>query len=71
MPFIYGVGGWLYLAVAAAVSIGFSGYAFALWRHASDALAQNTVRFSLIHLVVLFRGAAGRSLPLLTSADAA
>jgi heme o synthase len=46
--------GWLYLAVAVAVSIGFSGYAFALWRNYSDALARKTFRFSLIHLSVLF-----------------
>ena len=37
MPFIYGMSGWLYLAVAVGVSIGFSGYAFALWRNYSDA----------------------------------
>jgi protoheme IX farnesyltransferase len=54
MPFIYGMSGWLYLAVAVAVSIGFCGYAFALWRHYSDALARKTFRFSLIHLSVLF-----------------
>jgi protoheme IX farnesyltransferase len=54
MPFIYGMSGWLYLAVAVAVSIGFSGYAFALWRNYSDALARKTFRFSLIHLSVLF-----------------
>lgn len=54
MPFIYGMSGWLYLAVAIGVSIGFSGYAFALWRNYSDALARKTFRFSLIHLSVLF-----------------
>ncbi|MDM0032738.1 heme o synthase [Variovorax sp. J22P271] len=54
MPFIYGMSGWLYLAVAIGVSIGFTGYAFALWRHYSDALARKTFRFSLIHLSVLF-----------------
>jgi protoheme IX farnesyltransferase len=54
MPFIYGMSGWLYLAVAVGVSIGFTGYAFALWRHYSDALARKTFRFSLIHLSVLF-----------------
>jgi len=54
MPFIYGMSGWLYLAVAIAVSIGFTGYAFALWRNYSDALARKTFRFSLIHLSVLF-----------------
>ncbi|MDM0105081.1 heme o synthase [Variovorax sp. J22R24] len=54
MPFIYGMSGWLYLAVAVGVSIGFTGYAFALWRNYSDALARKTFRFSLIHLSVLF-----------------
>ncbi|VTU36362.1 Protoheme IX farnesyltransferase [Variovorax sp. PBL-H6] len=54
MPFIYGMSGWLYLAVAVVVSIGFTGYAFALWRSYSDMLARKTFRFSLIHLSVLF-----------------
>ncbi|SEA78306.1 heme o synthase [Variovorax sp. YR216] len=54
MPFIYGMSGWLYLVVAFGVSIGFTGYAFALWRSYSDALARKTFRFSLIHLSVLF-----------------
>ena len=54
MPFIYGMSGWLYLVVALAVSVGFTGYAFALWRQYSDALARKTFRFSLIHLSVLF-----------------
>ncbi|RST51790.1 heme o synthase [Variovorax sp. MHTC-1] len=54
MPFIYGMSGWLYLAVAIGVSIGFTGYAFALWRNYSDALARKTFRFSLVHLSVLF-----------------
>ncbi|WP_218510323.1 heme o synthase [Variovorax sp. dw_308] len=54
MPFIYGMSGWLYLAVAVGVSIGFTGYAFALWRNYSDQLARKTFRFSLIHLSVLF-----------------
>ncbi len=56
MPFIYGMSGWIYLVVALAVSILFSGYAFALWRHYSDALARKTFRVSLIHLSVLFAG---------------
>ncbi|MCY1514565.1 hypothetical protein D9M68_491100 [compost metagenome] len=40
--------------VAIGVSIGFTGYAFALWRNYSDTLARKTFRFSLIHLSVLF-----------------
>ncbi|WP_092759389.1 heme o synthase [Rhodoferax sp. OV413] len=54
MPFIYGMSSWLYLVVAIALSIGFCGYGFALWRNYSDALARKTFRFSLIHLSVLF-----------------
>jgi len=54
LPFIYGMSGWLYLAVAVAVSLGFCAYGFALWRNYSDALARKTFRFSLIHLSVLF-----------------
>jgi protoheme IX farnesyltransferase len=45
---------WLYLATAVVLSIGFTGYAFALWRNYSDELARKTFRFSLIHLSALF-----------------
>ena len=54
MPFIYGMSGWLYLFFAVLLNIGFIGYAVALWRNYSDALARKTFRFSLIHLSVLF-----------------
>ena len=54
MPFVMRMSGWFYLAVAVVLSIGFSGYAFALWRDYSDALARKTFRFSLIHLSLLF-----------------
>ena len=54
LPFIYGMSGWIYLAFAFVLSLGFCGYAFALWRNYSDALARKTFRFSLIHLSVLF-----------------
>ena len=54
MPFVFGMSSWLYLAAAVALSIGFTGYAFALWRNYSDLLARKTFRFSLIHLSVLF-----------------
>ena len=54
MPFIFKMSGWLYLAVAVVLSMGFSGYAWCLWRNYSDALARKTFRFSLIHLSVLF-----------------
>ena len=54
MPFVFGMSSWPYLVVAVALSIGFTGYAFALWRNYSDLLARKTFRFSLIHLSVLF-----------------
>jgi protoheme IX farnesyltransferase len=54
MPFVFGMSSWPYLIAAVALSIGFSAYAFALWRNYSDALARKTFRFSLIHLSVLF-----------------
>ena len=54
MPFIFKMSGWLYLVVAVVLSIGFSGYAWLLWRNYSDALARKTFRFSLIHLSALF-----------------
>ena len=54
MPFIFKMSGLLYLAVAVALSIGFTAYAWLLWRNYSDELARKTFRFSLIHLSVLF-----------------
>ena len=54
LPYLYGMSSWLYLVVALGVSIGFCGYAWALLRHYSDALARRTFRYSLIHLSVLF-----------------
>ena len=54
LPFVYGMSSWLYLAVAVALSVGFSWYGWQLLRHYSDELARKTFRFSLIHLSVLF-----------------
>jgi len=54
MPFMMRMSGWFYLVSALALGIGFCGYAFALWRTYSDALARKTFRFSLIHLSLLF-----------------
>ena len=54
MPFLYGMSSWLYLFFAVVLNIGFIGYAVALWRNYSDALARKTFRFSLIHLSALF-----------------
>ena len=54
MPFVFGMSSWLYLVAAVTLSMGFTAYAFALWRNYSDELARKTFRFSLIHLSVLF-----------------
>ena len=54
MPFVMRMSGWFYLAVAVVLSIGFTGYAYVLWRDYSDALARKSFRFSLIHLSLLF-----------------
>ena len=54
MPFAYGMSSWLYLAAAVALGIGFTAYAWRLWRAYSDELARRTFRFSLIHLSLLF-----------------
>ena len=54
LPFVIRMSSWLYLVVAVALSVGFTAYAFRLWRQYSDALARRTFRFSLIHLSVLF-----------------
>lgn len=54
LPYMLHMNGWLYLAVAVVLSVGFSAYAWALWRRYSDELARKTFRFSLIHLSLLF-----------------
>ncbi len=54
LPFIFKMSGWLYLTAAIVLGMGFSGYAWRLWRDYSDALARKTFRFSLIHLSILF-----------------
>jgi protoheme IX farnesyltransferase len=54
LPFMLRMNGWFYLVVAVGLSIGFSAYAWALWRDYSDQLARKTFRFSLIHLSLLF-----------------
>jgi len=54
LPFMLRMSGWFYLVSALLLGIGFCGYAVALWRNYSDALARKTFRFSLIHLSLLF-----------------
>jgi protoheme IX farnesyltransferase len=54
LPFVHGMSGPIYLAAALALGLGFCGYAFALWRRYSEALARQTFRFSIWHLMLLF-----------------
>ena len=54
LPFTYGMSGWLYLAAAVALNIGFLGYAIGLYRRYSDSLARKTFTFSIVYLSALF-----------------
>jgi len=54
LPFMLQMNGWFYLVSAVLLSVGFSAYAWKLWRQYSDQLARKTFRFSLIHLSLLF-----------------
>jgi protoheme IX farnesyltransferase len=54
LPFIYGMSGWIYLVSALVLGAMFLGYAVALWRRYSDALARKTFRFSIIYLMLMF-----------------
>ncbi|QMV72654.1 protoheme IX farnesyltransferase [Comamonas piscis] len=54
LPFIIQMSSWIYLVAAVVLGAGFFGYAFALWRNYSDALARKTFRFSLVYLSLLF-----------------
>jgi protoheme IX farnesyltransferase len=54
LPFLTGMSGWLYLASAVLLGLGFCGYAWKLWRNYSDELARATFRFSIWHLSLLF-----------------
>jgi heme o synthase len=54
LPFVIAMSGWPYLVAAIALGAGFIGYAFALWRRYSDALARRTFRYSIVYLAALF-----------------
>ena len=54
LPFIIQMSSVIYLAAAVVLGVGFFGYAVALLRQYSDALARKTFRFSLIYLSALF-----------------
>jgi protoheme IX farnesyltransferase len=54
LPFAYGMSGWIYLAVALALSGVFVAYAVRLFVNYSDALARRTFRYSITYLALLF-----------------
>ncbi|MFZ2648495.1 MAG: heme o synthase [Burkholderiaceae bacterium] len=54
LPYISGMSGVIYLICAIVLGVGFTRYAWQLWRHYSDALARKTFRFSILHLSLLF-----------------
>jgi protoheme IX farnesyltransferase len=56
LPFATGMAGWFYLGVAAVLDAAFLGYAIAIWRRYSDALAKRTFAFSIFYLAMLFAG---------------
>jgi heme o synthase len=56
LPFVYGMSGWIYLAFAVVLGVGFCAYGFRLWRDYSEVLARKTFRFSIWHLMLLFAG---------------
>ncbi len=54
LPYVYGMSGRLYLVSALVLGVWFVVYAWRLWRQYSDALARQTFRFSIVHLMLLF-----------------
>jgi protoheme IX farnesyltransferase len=56
LPFASGMAGWFYLGVALVLDAVFLGYAVAIWRRYSDALAKRTFGYSIFYLAMLFAG---------------
>ena len=54
LPFASGMTGVFYLASALVLDGVFLGYAIAIWRRYSDALAKRTFRYSIFYLAMLF-----------------
>ncbi len=54
LPAAIGLSGWLYLAGAAVLNLGFMRYAAKLCRRYDDELARKTFRFSIVYLALLF-----------------
>jgi protoheme IX farnesyltransferase len=54
LPFAAGMSGFFYLGMALVLDAGFLGYAIAIWRRYSDALAKRTFAYSIFYLAMLF-----------------
>src|SRR5438132_3780550 len=54
LPFASGMTGYFYLGAALVLDLVFLGYAVAIWRRYSDALAQRTFAYSIFYLAMLF-----------------
>ncbi len=54
VPFAIGMSGYVYLAAAVVLDAVFLGYAWKVWRHYSDRIAQKTFRWSIASLSLLF-----------------
>ena len=54
LPFATSMAGYFYLGAVAVLDAVFLGYAIAIWRRYSDALAQRTFGYSIFYLAMLF-----------------
>ena len=54
LPFASGMSGFFYLGAALVLDAVFLGYAVAIWRRYSDALAKRTFAYSIFYLAMLF-----------------
>jgi len=54
MPFATRMAGWFYLGAALVLDAVFLGYAVAIWRRYSDALAKATFAYSIFYLAMIF-----------------
>ena len=54
LPFASGMAGFFYLGAAIVLDFVFLGYAIAIWRRYSDALAKRTFAYSIFYLAMLF-----------------
>jgi protoheme IX farnesyltransferase len=54
LPFVYGMSGWIYLGAALVLDGMFLYYAVRLYTDYSDRLAQQTFRYSIFYLAVLY-----------------